>query len=206
MTAQVNTVLNVFRIVGGRRIPYILELDAAMNLVGDRPDMETLRQNSLTKQSPETASMTDGHVTENQILSESHTTSTTPETSEVEIGDTTAALGSLKKTEIKTVLGNYPELSPDMKGEIVSEEKMPGGATKITYNPSAFDIKIGEWVTSLVKNNPFPGTEELRAEYFEAVESLREKHENDGTVCKPCESGALIRKYRAKLESMGVIS
>lgn len=206
MTAQANTVLNVFRIVGGRRIPYILELDAAMNLVGDRPDMETLRQNSLTNQKPETAPMGAGTVAENQTLSESHDTSTAPKTSEVEIVDATVALSSLKKVEVKTVLENYSEPASDMKGAIVSEEKLPGGATKITYNPSAFDIKIGEWVTSLVKTNPFPGTEELRAEYFAAVESLHEKHENDGTVCKPCESGALIRKYRAKLESMGVIS
>jgi hypothetical protein len=64
---------------------------------------------------------------------------------------------------------------------------------------------VGEWVTSLITTNPIEGTDELRAEFFAAEEAIKAKHAADGTTCKPCELGALIRKYRDKLEKQGFI-
>lgn len=74
------------------------------------------------------------------------------------------------------------------------------------YKPTPLDIRVGEWVTHLVVDNPIPGTDALRAEFFVEEELLKARHAADGTVCKPCETGALIRKYRAKLEAGGHLS
>ena len=110
-------------------------------------------------------------------------------------------------TAAPEILTAHPELSPAEQAQtgIISEEQLPGGGKKITYRPTARDIKVGEWVTSLVLTNPIEGTDELRAEFFAAEEAIKTKHAADGTTCKPCELGALIRKYRDKLEKQGYL-
>lgn len=87
--------------------------------------------------------------------------------------------------------------------EVLETKVMPDGSKHVVIKPSSSDITLGAWVTRLVADNPIPGTDDLRAEYFEAEAAMKAKHESDGTVCKPCETGALMRKYRAKLESLG---
>lgn len=99
------------------------------------------------------------------------------------------------------VTGQEIKLHPDT--EVLRETVMPDGSKHVVIKPSPSDVTLGSWVTKVVKENPIPGTDELRAEYFEAEAAMRAKHATDGTVCKPCEAGALMRKYRAKLEALG---
>lgn len=92
-------------------------------------------------------------------------------------------------------------LPPNM--EVVADH--PNGGKRVVFKPTATDIRVGEWVTELVVENPIPGTDELRAEFFQEEAAMKARHEQDGTKCKPCETGTLIRKYRAKLEQLGKI-
>ncbi len=157
MSNQENTVMTVYRLIGGRRIPYHFELSPDMTVVVDKPDYDAIR--AETRAQAEQAV----HVSPVQAV--------------------------VKPTQPVT--------------GIVSEEQLPGGGKKIVYRPTQTDIKVGEWVTPSILENPIEGTDELRAQFFAEEEAIKDKHAKDGTVCKPCELGALIRKYRAKLEKLG---
>lgn len=184
MSTTPNTTMSVFRIIGGRRIPYIFELDSEMTVITDKPDYEAIRAESRAQ-----AGLASGDAS-------------LAVKSAIERAQ---ASGGMVVTSAPEILATNPELAiaEQVKTGIVSETQLPGGGKAIVYNPTALDIKVGEWVTPMIKTNPIDGTDELRAEFFAAEEAIKAKHAADGTVCKPCELGALIRKYRAKLESLG---
>lgn len=120
--------------------------------------------------------------------------------------------GHVVRTTDPTLLKKYPELAPatppelapGMKGETI-EEILPNGVTQRVYKPTPADIIMGTWVTDIVPENPIPGTDDLRAEYFAEIEQLKARHAQNGTECKSCDIGAVMRKWRAKLEAKGLI-
>jgi hypothetical protein len=64
---------------------------------------------------------------------------------------------------------------------------------------------VAKWAVEAVKENPIPGTDDLRAEFFEARTRLLQLHEIAGTVCPDCEMGSLLRQYKEKLRSDGLL-
>lgn len=60
------------------------------------------------------------------------------------------------------------------------------------------------WSTMEVAN-PIPGTEELRAKYQEELQAMHKRAADNHTICKPCEVGKLIRRYRLILEAGGYL-
>jgi hypothetical protein len=219
MITQENTTITLYREISGHRIPYIFELDAAMTIVKETPDFEAIRAEALA------ANLThgDARAAVSNAISDAisdaqsgmlvHDSVKNVNTEQEKLAKLNAAIERAKDaghtvvTAAPEILTAHPELSPAEQAQtgIISEEQLPGGGKKITYRPTARDIKVGEWVTSLVLTNPIEGTDELRAEFFAAEEAIKTKHAADGTTCKPCELGALIRKYRDKLEKQGYL-
>lgn len=64
---------------------------------------------------------------------------------------------------------------------------------------------MARWVAHSFTDNPIPGTDDLRALYFEELAELVLKHERQGSPCPPCEKGRLIRKHREKLETLKLL-
>jgi len=60
-------------------------------------------------------------------------------------------------------------------------------------------LTMARWSTPAVKENPIPGSEELREEYLRDREKLEASYGSSG--CPSCEHGKLIRAFRAKLEA-----
>lgn len=204
MSTQGNTVLQVFRIIGDRRVPYHLELDSTMTVVADRPiiDMisgnlplpETLTAAVMAASAPGLKEGEEAMANVRAIVQQSL--------------ETSVAEGMVAATTAPEILKINPELAQvaaAAKSGKMTEEKLPGGGKRIVFQPSPTDIKVGEWATKLVEVNPIPGTDELRAEFFAAEQALKDKYAADGSQCPNCETGALIRKYRAKLESLGYL-
>jgi hypothetical protein len=209
MITQENTTITLYREISGHRIPYIFELDADLTIVKETPDFEAIRAEARA------ANLTHGDAQSGMLV---HDSVKNVNTKQETLAKLNAAIERAKDaghtvvTAAPEILTAHPELSPaeqvpaeQAQTGIISEEQLPGGGKKITYRPTARDIKVGEWVTSLVLTNPIEGTDELRAEFFAAEEAIKAKHAADGTTCKPCELGALIRKYRDKLEKQGYI-
>jgi hypothetical protein len=218
MSIQENTTITLYRKISGQRIPFIFELDAAMTIVKEGPDFEAVhaeaRANNLAHSDALVSAVVSKAVSsaaQSGLLV--HDAVKNANTSQETIARLNAAISRAKDaghtvvTAAPEILTAHPELSPAEQAQtgIISEEQLPGGGKKITYRPTARDIKVGEWVTSLITTNPIEGTDELRAEFFAAEEAIKAKHAADGTTCKPCELGALIRKYRGKLESQGYL-
>ena len=74
--------------------------------------------------------------------------------------------------------------------------------TRVVYGKDPVASKMTMWATVEVPN-PIPGTDDLRAKY----EAARKAIESDvaAGVCKPCEVGKLIARYRSILESRGLL-
>jgi hypothetical protein len=64
-------------------------------------------------------------------------------------------------------------------------------------------MTMARWATKAVAQNPIPGTEDLREDFFTDLENLQSKHITAGTTCPACEVGKLVRRYRARLEEGG---
>jgi len=217
MSTQENTTITLYREISGHRIPYIFELDAAMTIVKEGPDFEAIRAEAragnLTHDDALVRNAVSNAISGAQSGMLVHDSVKNANTSQETLATLNAAIERAKDaghtvvTSAPEILATHPELSPAEQAQtgIISEEQLPGGGKKITYRPTARDIKVGEWVTSLITTNPIEGTDELRAEFFAAEEAIKAKHAADGTTCKPCELGALIRKYRDKLEKQGYI-
>lgn len=62
----------------------------------------------------------------------------------------------------------------------------------------AVTAAITEWVTGPEMPNRFPGTEALRAEFFAERDAMFAADPN----CSGCQLGALINKYKSKLEAI----
>ena len=60
-------------------------------------------------------------------------------------------------------------------------------------------LTMARWSTPTVKENPIPGSEELREEYLRDREKLEASYGSSG--CPSCEHGKLIRAFRTKLEA-----
>lgn len=200
MSTQENTTMTLYRNISGRRIPYIFELDADMNIVSEGPDYETIRAEARINVQAQSNALVHAAV-KDVNLERGHLATMTA------VIDRAIAAGHTVVTSAPEILDARPELSTpeNEKTGIISEEPLPGGGKRIHYKPNALDIRVGAWVTSLVRENPIEGTDELRAEFFAAEEALKAKHAADGTTCKPCELGALMRKYREKLEKQGYL-
>lgn len=193
MSTPSNTVLQVFRVIGENRVPYIIELDQTMTVVADRPAV------IQTRLSPQEIALEDAKTLE--WLKPGALELAEKKRGAMERAERLIAEGQVVSSTAPEILGNHPELAPG----VVSEKRLPNGGKSIVYKPSKQDIMVGEWVTSLITENPIPGTDELRAEYMQAEQALRDKHAAAGTTCKSCDIGALIRKYRSKLEKLGYL-
>ena len=62
---------------------------------------------------------------------------------------------------------------------------------------------VARWATEAVIENPIPGTDQLREDYFDSLRELKEQFAARGEKCPGCKMGALIRSFREKLESGG---
>lgn len=211
MITQENTTITLYRIISGQRIPFIFELDAAMNIVSEGPDLEAIRAEAHAVNPTHNDALARAAVggisgAQSMLVKDVNTKQETLAKLNAAIERAKTA-GHTVVTSEPEILAAHPELSPAEQAQtgIISEEQLPGGGKKIIYRPTARDIKVGEWVTSLITTNPIEGTDELRAEFFAAEEAIKAKHAADGTTCKPCELGALIRKYRDKLSQQGYI-
>lgn len=90
-----------------------------------------------------------------------------------------------------TVIAEYQAGGSTMGVTIpISEE-----ATPATLSPSH---SVARWAVEEVEN-PLPGTDDLRADYFAARRSLVKRHEDGGSVCPPCELRDLLWHYKEKL-------
>jgi len=217
MITQENTTITLYREISGHRIPYIFELDAAMTIVKEGPDFEAIRAEAIAaRPTPNDAlvrAVVNDSISRTQSDTLVHESVKNVKTSQETRATLNAAIARAKDsghtvvTSAPEILAAHPDLAPAEQAQtgIIAEEQLPGGGKKITYRPTARDIKVGEWVTSLITTNPIEGTDELRAEFFAAEEAIKAKHAADGTTCKPCELGALIRKYRDKLSQQGYI-
>ena len=229
MNTQENTVLNVFRVIGERRIPYIIELDSTMTVVVDRPDIDLLKNQVTVATGAKTVPPTTvnsettnkdfdldaikatSFALQQKMLSDENIAAVDRRLKTVNMLKEAVNDGRITLNANAKLLEDYPELASIAQGELSSiaqgetVESETGGVKSKIYKPTPIDIKVAEWVVKSVENNPLPGTDALRAEYFADEKELRDKHAADGTVCKPCEAGALIRKYRAKLEALKVI-
>lgn len=83
--------------------------------------------------------------------------------------------------------------------------KAPAAPTSITRGGRSSEGAriVAAWTTDSIQDNPIPGTDDLRAEFFEAKRALYSRHEAAGTKCPGCELGQLLRQYRDKLEEGG---
>jgi hypothetical protein len=239
--------MQIFRMIGDRRIPFNLVLDSTMTVVEEGPDLELVqaqamveRQSLIDEQQALMAKESNSAVynymqqaraamqepsgvtfmNQPTVVTESTQASTNEsltnhplETKAVnDLIRQAAQNGHTVKTTDPKLIEKFPALvpitnddpAPIMKGEFVDEQK-PDGSIQRVYKPTPTDILVGTWVTELVTENPIPGTDELRAQYFKEVADLQARHEQNGTVCPSCEVGAVMRKWRAKLESLGFI-
>ena len=61
---------------------------------------------------------------------------------------------------------------------------------------------LGSWISTHVEENPIPGTDSLRKEYFARVEEEIEKAHLEGRKCtRTCVITRLLAQYREKLEA-----
>lgn len=79
----------------------------------------------------------------------------------------------------------------------------PGPVSLAAAAVSAGYADVARWATEEVVENPIPGTDALRREFFDARRSLIKFHEDNGTVCPSCELGNLLRQYKEKLIDAG---
>lgn len=120
--------------------------------------------------------------------------------------------GYVVKTSNPDLLAKYPDLSPEQREELaesmqgeVEVRELSDGRVQRVYKPTPTDILMGTWVTDIVEENPIPGTDDLRAQYFAEIAELEAKHAKNGTVCPSCDIGAVMRKWRVKLKKLGFI-
>ena len=65
---------------------------------------------------------------------------------------------------------------------------------------------MAKWAVAEIAENPIPGTDDLRAQYFSEVEALHATYAETGQTCPGCELGDVQRRYRLKLEAAGFIA
>jgi hypothetical protein len=63
-----------------------------------------------------------------------------------------------------------------------------------------------KWAIAEIEDNPIPGSDDLRAEYFQAKAALQEKYIAQGSTCPGCELGKLMRQFKEKLKLAGHLS
>jgi hypothetical protein len=63
---------------------------------------------------------------------------------------------------------------------------------------------MARWCTSGIKVNPIPGTDTLRARFFEDLAALEASYTTE-TPCPPCLRGKLMRRYRTLVEEAGLL-
>lgn len=61
-------------------------------------------------------------------------------------------------------------------------------------------IATSKWQTESIAENPIPGTDDLRASYFQDLEKLQASYDGE---CPACEIGRLMRSYKEILEERG---
>jgi ribosomal protein S27AE len=64
---------------------------------------------------------------------------------------------------------------------------------------------IAKWATKSVEENPIPGTDHIREEYFADLERKIEAFAEQNKSCPGCEVGRLMRNYRKRLAAEGFI-
>ena len=186
-----NQTFMIYRMIGGQRVPYHLELDATMTVVADLPvSMMTSPKATapVVADSPDIEAIkAAAEKRAQEMLAEHHRQ--------------TEHMRAQLKTQLSGAV--IPPNSP-----LANDPTVTGAAptpNRVVITPTPSDIKLGEWATDLVVENPIPGTDDLRREFFAEMQDLTERHEKNATVCKPCEKGAIIRKYKDKLIAGGFL-
>ena len=64
---------------------------------------------------------------------------------------------------------------------------------------------MARWAARSVAENPIDGTDGMRADYFKELDDMVRKHTQNGGKCPDCKVGALIRRFRGKLEAGGFL-
>lgn len=90
-----------------------------------------------------------------------------------------------------TVLREYAEKTDTSPAKPASEE---------ADNPAR---RMAKWATDSVSDNPIPGSDELRKQFFEDMQNLVSRYKEGD--CPACKKGELIRSYRAKLENLKLL-
>jgi len=100
---------------------------------------------------------------------------------------------TLDLVEVSCLPDAPPPIDPGI--ELYNREKDVGVVA--TKEPR---IIFARWVTESFPENPIPGTDELRQEYFKALAAMKQKAEDEGVECRNCDLGNLMRSYKAKLD------
>jgi hypothetical protein len=64
-------------------------------------------------------------------------------------------------------------------------------------------LEMARWTVAEILDNPIPGSDDLRVEYFRAKAALQAKYKAEGASCPGCELGRLMRQFREKLRLAG---
>ena len=90
---------------------------------------------------------------------------------------------------------------PRMAERLGALETRKSEPSKPAVNPTTVNLKgiIPRWCAEQIDENPVPGTDELRAEFFEALRELEKAYENNPGGCPGCERGKLQRRFGDRL-------
>lgn len=77
-----------------------------------------------------------------------------------------------------------------------------GKEVHILRRPQVRDLTFGRWFLPAIYDNPFPGTDELRAQYAKERQALEAKYSTQGLKCPNCEESTLLKKFRDQVEKI----
>jgi len=90
--------------------------------------------------------------------------------------------------------------------EIDDDERPPAARKAATETPERqAQHDFARWAVASIETNPFPGSDELRADYFKEVERLKASFDEVGQECPACDLSKVMNKYRARLKAAGHI-
>ena len=62
---------------------------------------------------------------------------------------------------------------------------------------------VARWSARAITDNPIPGTDDLRQQFFSERDALEKSFKDAGRDCPGCEISKLMRRYRDKLSAAG---
>lgn len=64
-------------------------------------------------------------------------------------------------------------------------------------------LALAQWLSRSREENPLPGSDDLRIQYFKDVDDKTAEFVEKGLKCPQCQLSPLVKRYRAKLEAGG---